>query len=579
MGKRNPTQRVNNSFPSLKKVMKQRYNHDFRQKQKQLLSAIHHNIAQQAFAGASSSSAHIQELIQVERNLGLNPGGSAGDSNSLPIMNSTSNAENDNESGPQLTSTSNVVGIIEEDYVQPASSSFYAMENQAASSEGDLEEDDEHCKAKVQIPPDFTVEISDTSRNEQYACMLAYKISHNLSDAAMQTYLDLENSRVKHSWQKLPKTYATVKNLCEKMVPIRREWITYCPFCLLILKQSFNPLRRDLSCPDCDKEIPIEKIVSGQCYFVLLSIRAQLKSFLEAGKLPILLSKTKKIQRATVKGPLHDGLEFPKALDLTMGCDAAPLTKRSKISIFPIVLFINNIPVTYQLRFPILAALFCGRSHNVPPAHVMFELVVKELKELGLNPIKWECGSKKFETKVFVTLCQSDAKQKAELMNIYGTSGRYSCPYCYSRGWAYNKTTEGKGSTSSKIIFHHLVESRRCAKRRTEAEFRSQARVGARFWQEHGKPIPSTQNKGVKSFPVYFGHDHFDLIFSNTPDTLHVVCEGFLKQVLVQACDTKGRRYSFRRVGGTFEGQFCLLYVLYVTINIPAIFLFTIHSY
>ena len=91
-------------------------------------------------------------------------------------------------------------------------------------------------------------------------------------------------------------------------------------------------------------------------------------------------------------------------------------------------------------RFPILAALFMGPSKHKPPAKVMLEKMQEELQDMAVDPIFWtDDQGTCHHSKVFLTVCLSDAPQKQEFMNHRGPGARWFCPYCYYEGRQINR--------------------------------------------------------------------------------------------------------------------------------------------
>lgn len=271
-----------------------------------------------------------------------------------------------------------------------------------------------------------------------------------------------------------------------------------------------------------------EDLAKGLGLFIVLKIRPQLESYLNKGTLPELMETFASLKRSCVTGSTHDDILEAGHLDLTIGCDAGPITNVSQISALPIVLLINNIPVCYQSRFPVLAALHTGTYASKPPMRLFFDEVKNELRELSTSPIIWKRSSTDGSfrsTKVFVTISQSDAPQWADLLNLKAHSGTFSCPLCFIKGNTINGKPKFPG-----IILH---ANQRHMPRSEATQLMLARDVCEAMERNPGRAITM---KGVKGFPVIYKMPHFDTIFSHTPDSLHVIFKGIMKRIMNDLC-------------------------------------------
>lgn len=273
-----------------------------------------------------------------------------------------------------------------------------------------------------------------------------------------------------------------------------------------------------------------EDLKNGLGIFITLKIRQQLISFLEEGRLIELMENFAKIDRSRVRGKSHDELIKNFQIDLTVGCDAGPITNTSRVSAFPIVLFINNIPVCHQSRFPILAALHTGNSASKPPLSLFFNDLKSELRELCENPLEWKRSPTMLvKTHVFITINQADAPQLADLMNMKHHSGTYSCPFCFIEGYHNGKAVKFPGI---------ILETNQQQPRRTEEiQLMLAEEVCDKIRQN---PTRACDVQGVKGFPILYALPYYDAIYSNAPDSLHVIFKGIMKPIMVDLCDKSG---------------------------------------
>lgn len=385
------------------------------------------------------------------------------------------------------------------------------------------------------------------------AMCLAHKVKNNASDKSLEEDFKRWNVIYKFSFNKLPTEHHGVKKMLMDLMPFDREYIVYCPACQRLVAYANERIQK-VFCSSCRTMLDPSK---DHCQFIRLSIRDQIKSYLELGKLPLLLRRAAKIPRMLVSGELHEGMKFPETLDLMMGCDEIPVTEKSTIQAFPAVIFFNGIPATYHLRFPVLAGVFVGPTSHVPPRRIFFRRIQEELRDLALNPICWLEGQTPRQTKAYVTIFQGDGKEASTCMSLNPQSGRFSCRTCYARGTQLGNFVD---AGSSKIVFPARVHQRDAPKIRTEKEFLEQAKKAAEA-RIAGNALPPEKNYGVLCFPAFYDMPNFDLIKSTTPDNLHVLCEGLVKKMLIFSSQLArpGHPDSFLGTGQSFTGEQWLL--------------------
>ena len=399
-------------------------------------------------------------------------------------------------------------------------------------------------------------------RSELYAWLLAFKLSTDASDAQMQLCVERENSKIDLAEYKLP-TWVTLKKHFLDMIPFKVLKIIFCPQCKQIVLQTHGSIPDDIECLDEDCSYPVYRSLKDkQCHFLYVSVRDQIKSYLEAGKLPKLIERAAKIPRSKLSIGTHGLIEFPKALNLVVACDAAAITNRSRVNVYPTMLFFAQIPVCFQIRFPVIGSFSCAFDYNLPPAHTLFEPLVEELEEMEKTPIIWWNGESEVHTFVHVTICQSDAKEKCRLMNMYTCWARFGCPYCYAPGSLVAKTP---GAKMKHVVYSRQVYSTSTrARPRTQEHHLSLAQLAAEELAYNNKVMASTKNFGVKGYPVLSGLKYFDVIWSNTPDTMHVVYEGFLKKILneeIVGLDQKKEKTKPKMLKLSYKSKYAKDYV------------------
>lgn len=127
---------------------------------------------------------------------------------------------------------------------------------------------------------------------------------------------------------------------------------------------------------------------------------------------------------------------------MQIGIDGVPLFPKAKVSMWPIVAMINNLPplVRSSKNMMQLMALWVGKQQ--PNLQEMLKPLLKHLQSLheeGIditydkNAGSMEETEKKVHVKVYVNNWMQDYKAKAPLQN-FKCLGYYACRYCTIKG-------------------------------------------------------------------------------------------------------------------------------------------------
>ena len=406
--------------------------------------------------------------------------------------------------------------------------------------------------------------------DETLAFLLGVKIRHGLSDDAFFALLEGENASMDPDsvLRPLPVSmYKTSKEL-DGFIPFHFKYVTYCPKCETVIKTSTQCLKQ-AECHECGDDLT-DLLLKGGCTFIVLPVRKQIEAYCSRPKFQSLVRKFRQAKHGKLMGPTHEGVVEDGHFSLTVATDGAVLSKWSKTTLFPIFMFFNNIPISYQVVYPILCALYCGPSRFSPPRHVFFKYLVEELRSLECNPIQWKYENGQRVTSFsFVTLCCTDAVEKAKVMNHKGHSGYYSCPYCKYKGEAvssdpassYPTKPKGKGGggKGSKIKFPKLNHEEPIMDWRQGKE---RVQIGERIVRSLAENSPQGNFQGVDGvlgLGVLNMFSKFDETDSHTAGLLHVVCEGIFKDIINLVVLTEGEPYSLKKKDGTWDNVEMLL--------------------
>lgn len=389
--------------------------------------------------------------------------------------------------------------------------------------------------------------------SELWAMVLALKVKFKLSEGCLLALCQAFNSLASgNPLEKLPHSRKALSKALTEASNLKRTWITYCDECYnIVLEAEVKPTVA--TCQNCQKSLS-QKLKDGRCSFITLSIRSQLKAYMENGLLPALRRNFLSLNWGRLQGAAHDAIVRADDLDLTIGCDAAQITRSSKIQIYPVILFINHVPVNYQSRFPILAALYCGPGNKKPPVQILMKKALEELRELEQTPLAYVpfLGQKEVEHRVYITICSADQPQRLEILNQKG--GKFSCTYCYQEGVQLANSTRFTELITSRNIRGILYRSEE-----------SRIHIGKDVCKQIVEDGNFEPILGLRGMPTIFGFKHFEATWSCTSDPLHVIFEGVGKRLVEMMCkgkyDPKTNRYAIRsKEAPTFEGWFNVLH-------------------
>lgn len=424
----------------------------------------------------------------------------------------------------------------------------------------DIEEESEKSSENSSSSDDVSDNIRiplgslEYSAEELMACEIAIKMSTNTTDAGFLRQINCIARGLVDKRHNLPRTRWKTEKQLKKLSKIKSKWAVYCPKCLDIVSETVDkPKTAYCKGPNCNNYCLKGDIANGRCTFMYLPIKAQIEGYLKNKNFRHVIQKFASMKGSHMGGKLHRGLIKAGHFDLSLGIDAAQLHNFAGKQILPAVLFFNNLPVSWQLRFPILAAVWTGsgKKHQ-PPRNVFLEKMQEELRRLGtVDEIVWTDNmGQRHRSSTFLTTILSDGPEKAELLNQMGCSGYYSCPFCFI-----------KGTTLTKAKFPRIFASTNLFRRTTGSEsvrgvrFPKLVHKASYRWRESKERTslgiaaaqerirsndPDYHIKGIKGLPVVRNlPGTFEETDSHASDTLHLIAHGVFKDIMTVMVDGK----------------------------------------
>jgi hypothetical protein len=358
------------------------------------------------------------------------------------------------------------------------------------------------------------------------------------------------------SEKKFPKSDYFSKKILSAAKAINPTFVVYCPFCETILNRSEN-FQTEGSCPDCEVDLQ-DQLCDGHCQFVTLSVREQIESYLKNKRFTRLLRKFRKYTECHMNGILHEGIISKGDFDLTFYEDGAQLNNKMGRAFMPALFLFNNIPISFQLRYPIVAAIYGGRKKYAPPRSVFLNDMAEELRKLAEDPIKYtDDKGNEMESLVFMPCVLTDHLEKQFLMNHAMHNTKFACPFCLIKGRIIRVKNFGptfankqfRKTTSDKAIGggHRFIQRSRL-KRFPMRDSNQRVQIGIEVAEEQQRTGNfKHENQGIKGIPALFGIPKFRETESHVFDTLHTICHGVFHDIIKHMLKGYGKKHHFAK--------------------------------
>ncbi|RVE69911.1 hypothetical protein OJAV_G00082580 [Oryzias javanicus] len=257
--------------------------------------------------------------------------------------------------------------------------------------------------------------------------LLTFILKHSLSNAAAKDLLDLLNLLVPGC---VPKSLQFLKNRYSSKAEIH----LYCPKC-----GSYMGVEPGSRCGACQQRLSKKCLLEKEHYFLVMPLEVQLRSVLphvhsQLGKHAVRDGCVSDV----VTGREYEGDRRAGRITLTFRCDGFPLLD-SKLSVWPILCSINELPYAERCRNVLLHTLWLGRGR--PHVQSFFTPFINELHRLSSEGFGWtdETGAER-RTTVAAKVCVCDSAARSMMQNFQS----FGCSFCYHSGELVPK---GRGFT------------------------------------------------------------------------------------------------------------------------------------
>jgi hypothetical protein len=131
----------------------------------------------------------------------------------------------------------------------------------------------------------------------------------------------------------------------------------------------------------------------------------------------------------------HSGyFESEYNLSFALNFDGAPKFKSSSVQLWPIQLYLNELPPTLRASWEhmFLAGIWCSSSK--PPTTKCLMSILQELQSLSTVVVKVSVKGGEIVCRARLLFVVADLPAKASLLNIIQFNGKFGCPTCYHEG-------------------------------------------------------------------------------------------------------------------------------------------------
>lgn len=409
---------------------------------------------------------------------------------------------------------------------------------------------------------DTWTEANITSK-EYLAIQVACKIKSNSSQNDFFRHV-YPMARVLPLQSGLPTSLYYAKQHLDNAKKFNPSFIVYCHLCHDILG-TFPQFQKEGHCDHCKLDLEVE-LKLGNCQFITLPIRKQIELYVgEDNYFKSVLTDFAEMEESHPKGKQHGDNIKQFHFDFTLTIDGASLYKKQGTGALPALLLLNNLPVSHQLRFPILAAIFVGTHAQQPPRNVFLSAMCKEFKDLNQNPVFWtDRKGNSRKSRSYLTTVITDAPEKSVMMKHVGHGAKFGCQFCMTTGESITieeyphvfdnnpfRRTKGEAQVGGGKRYPKLLNEDDSATWRTSSGRLRNGLTAIRLQREKG--ISNIAVLGVKGIPALTMVPGLDETDSYVCDPMHVIYEGLAKDILDKVIKGRGKDHNLKREGNDFS--------------------------
>ena len=315
----------------------------------------------------------------------------------------------------------------------------------------------------------------------------------------------------------------------------------YCSNCLMpIQKKEAQVCKND----NCQKNLTVRGSVS---YFIEIPLIDQIQSFFKRPDFYSSLQHRFKRKNDGKLRDIYDGqmykslvskgiLDSPDNISFILNTDGAPIFKSSNVSIWPIYLIINALPIKQRMKKEnmLFSGLWFGNKKPLMLSFLGPTALSLQKLEAGVEMNAPERGN--FKLRAVLIGCICDLPARAILTNHVQYNGSFSCPKCLQKG-----ITHQVGARGHTHVFPFNTENPKGPERTSESV--KEDAVKAQKNIENG--LKDFSVNGVKGPSWLMDLKRFDVVRAVNIDYMHGVLLGIQKLLLNRWFSHQHSKQSF----------------------------------
>ena len=197
-----------------------------------------------------------------------------------------------------------------------------------------------------------TFNIVRFTRDEILSNFISLKLKRNLSDRVLEEIFYVLNKGLDKDTLEndLPDNKCTLASTLKRSTSFTWEYVIFCPDCHNIVRKESEKLNEAI-CKVCNSDIGKSHLQRHRGRFIILPIRKQINNYLKNKDFVSVLRVFHGMKYGKLNGKVHQHLFKNLDFSLYLGVDSANLSTDGSITIFPAVIFFQNVPFSLQHRF------------------------------------------------------------------------------------------------------------------------------------------------------------------------------------------------------------------------------------
>ncbi|XP_031777409.1 uncharacterized protein LOC116415911 [Nasonia vitripennis] len=352
----------------------------------------------------------------------------------------------------------------------------------------------------------------DSSPAELLLMSLKYSVSNKLSVTGILNLLKFVNRLCGKNI--LPESKYQFDQLCKNENTLTLHAV--CLTCSMYIG-TFEKSNKSVNCENCNSLIDVSN-PSNACYFAIVNPSNAVRDYIESHENYYDYIVSERIHEPNVIKDIYDGECYKNFLNNLNTIDrhayatavfntiGAPVFESSNVSIWPIYIMLNEIPIHKRLNSTIVTGLWFGTSK--PEMSVFLDAFVESMNHLSTIGISATIKNQHRKIKLFTLLACVDTVARAPMNGTTLFNGKYGCDWCLHPGHYYG------GSMRYPFNIPFPKE------RTTESVV------------EHAREAVRTQKRvfGVVNASPLINLKNFNIIDGFTPDYMHCFLAGVASQ-------------------------------------------------